>query len=65
MLSEEEICAVLVSNDFDLEKKASLLIAMANEKGGADSDNNNDESSRLINFSGVKNDAHLEPLLHK
>ena len=36
MLSEEEICAVLISNDFDLEKKTSLLIAMANEKGGTD-----------------------------
>lgn len=36
MLSEEEICAVLSSNDFNLDKKASLLIAMANEKGGID-----------------------------
>ena len=36
MLPEIEIYAVLSSNDFDLQKKALLLIAMANEKGGAD-----------------------------
>lgn len=36
MLSEAEICAVLLSNDFDLNRKTSLLVAMANEMGGAD-----------------------------
>jgi protein phosphatase len=36
MLSETDIYAVLSSNDFDLTKKATLLVAMANEGGGTD-----------------------------